>query len=379
MAGQENPIGAVKAPKKQFYKRWWFWGIVVVAAVAIVGRGTNGSIPKGGSGDAAIQVVIPPAEAQFIQIVATAQSESHGAENDMQRGGVKAKRDKAVCAALSSVAVSDWVGTIDKIDSNSDGKGVLAINLANGIKVATWNNALSDISSKTLIEPGTQLFTDASAMKPGQMIIFSGTFINGSAGECIEEQSMTLRGKIEDPAFTFRFASVSANLPNTKSMVTQPVAATPAVSPANPSPTTSPISAQTAPAQTALTEPPQASPQQVTDGQPLEVAEMLSTYKASFDCAKASTAVEKLTCATPILSQLDGLLSGTYKSRMNDPAFGVDKAAFKADQMAWIKTKNACANSACLEKTYRARITDLCEMPVASGVHPVGDCDTIEN
>lgn len=133
-----------------------------------------------------------------------------------------------------------------------------------------------------------------------------------------------------------------------------------------------------APTQATPDKSPQAASTQVVDGTLTETA-ILSKYKASFDCNKASTAVEKTTCSTAILNQLDGLLSEMYKGRMTDPAFGVDKTAFKAAQMAWVKTRNACADVACLEKTYRARITELCEMPVVSGVHWDGDCDAIQN
>jgi len=106
-------------------------------------------------------------------------------------------------------------------------------------------------------------------------------------------------------------------------------------------------------------------------------AKVLSKYSVSFDCTKASTAVEKLTCSTEILGQLDGLLASTYKDRMNNPVYGVDKVAFKADQTKWLKMKNACSDSDCLEKSYRGRIAELCDMPVVSGVFQGGDCSRI--
>lgn len=110
-----------------------------------------------------------------------------------------------------------------------------------------------------------------------------------------------------------------------------------------------------------------------------EDKDVLGQYNVSFDCSKASSNVEKLTCSTPMLSQLDGLMTATYKSRMDDSSFGVDKGAFNRNQHAWLKTKNSCSDVACLNKTYRQRIEDLCSMPVISGVHPIGDCDAIKN
>ena len=112
--------------------------------------------------------------------------------------------------------------------------------------------------------------------------------------------------------------------------------------------------------------------------QPSE-ADVLSKYTASFDCGKASTAVEKQICSTPILNQLDGLLGSTSKARTSNPAFGIDKVLFQASGRTWMKTRNLCTDAACIEKTYRARITELCEMPVVSGVHPIDDCEAIQN
>lgn len=105
---------------------------------------------------------------------------------------------------------------------------------------------------------------------------------------------------------------------------------------------------------------------------------VLNKYKVSFDCHKAASNVEKLICGTPVLGQLDGLLSETYQERMEMPVFGVDKKKFKADSRMWLKnTRNLCSDADCLEKSYRARIEDLCGMPVISGAHPMSDCDVI--
>jgi hypothetical protein len=80
-------------------------------------------------------VNLPPLEASFIDVVSRAQDDSQKAENDMQKGGIKAKRDTALCNVMTTLQVNDWIGTIEKIDSNSDGKGVLEISIAHGIMI----------------------------------------------------------------------------------------------------------------------------------------------------------------------------------------------------------------------------------------------------
>lgn len=152
---------------------------------------------------------IPALESTFISIVAEAQQASKAAENDMQRGGVKSARDKKLCEAMTSLRATDWIGTVARVGANSDGKGVLEIEIARNITVKTWNNQLSDISSKTLIEPGTTLFDTASTFKEGQAIKFSGTFLKGPGGDCLNESSLSLAGKLRDPEFIFRFSDVT--------------------------------------------------------------------------------------------------------------------------------------------------------------------------
>jgi hypothetical protein len=155
-------------------------------------------------------IPMPAIEQRFIQTVAAAQTESQGAANDMQRGGIKAKRDKAICAVLSPpFKASNWIGTMATIDSNSDGKGVVEIKIADDITVETTNNSLSDSEYGTLIEPGSPVFVAASGMSVGQPVMFSGNFF-ADDNSCIVEMSLTLHGKLKTPDFLFRFSGVSS-------------------------------------------------------------------------------------------------------------------------------------------------------------------------
>ncbi len=153
----------------------------------------------------------PEDQREFIKIVTNAQQQSKSAANDMQRGGAKSQRDSALCALLSSTRVQGWRGTLAKISSNSDGFGVLAVKIAPDVTVKTWNNSFSDSRSGTLIPPGTPLFNKASGMSVGQSVKFSGNFFSGDSGDCIREGSLSLRGKLEDPDFIFRFENLIEN------------------------------------------------------------------------------------------------------------------------------------------------------------------------
>ena len=127
----------------------------------------------------------------------------------MQRGGFLSTRSNALCNLLRPLnfKLNKWIGTINNIDSNSDGKGVLSIRLAKDIFVQTWNNALSDFSTNTLLEPNSNVFNAASEMTRGDKVMFSGNFLREKT-HCIEEQSITLGGKVSEPEFTFKFSNI---------------------------------------------------------------------------------------------------------------------------------------------------------------------------
>ena len=215
MAGNEEKGAENVKPKKSIFKRWWFWILAIVIIGGIAGQqgqdGTNSSSTASSESNAKPSAVVsnrPAQQTEFIKIVQEGQTAAKGAENDMQRGGHLATRSKALCSLLQNKKVANWTGWVASIDSNSDGKGVLEIKVAKDVHLETWNNAISDLMAETLLEPGTPLFNAASALKKRQEVKFSGEFLADDT-HCLDEQSMSLNGKISDPEFTFRFSEVS--------------------------------------------------------------------------------------------------------------------------------------------------------------------------
>lgn len=200
--------------RKLFYKSWSFWAILVVVLGFMGSQGENGTNSSGPSGQQAPSSqpppVLPETQQQFLQIVTSAQKEARNAENDMQRGGIKAIRDQQLCSLMKSRSITGWIGTVKLVDANSDGKGVFSVKIAGDVRVKTWNNAFSDMSDKTMFEPGSAMFNTASSLKKGQMIRFSGSFLKGyrADGDCLREASLSLSGKVQDPEFIFRFSSI---------------------------------------------------------------------------------------------------------------------------------------------------------------------------
>lgn len=76
---------------------------------------------------------------------------------------------------------------------------------------------------------------------------------------------------------------------------------------------------------------------------------------ASFDCAKASTAVEKLVCSSPALSRADEELNQVYRNFMAD-ANTESRDHLVLEQRRWLaQTRNACQDEACLSRAYASR------------------------
>ncbi|WP_225875041.1 lysozyme inhibitor LprI family protein [Pseudomonas bananamidigenes] len=82
-----------------------------------------------------------------------------------------------------------------------------------------------------------------------------------------------------------------------------------------------------------------------------------NSHAASFDCAGASSPVEKAVCADPNISGLDEKLGELWTTTLTKVA---DPKALKADQRLWLKQRNRCAASgSCLRREYLMRLKAL--------------------
>jgi uncharacterized protein len=88
-----------------------------------------------------------------------------------------------------------------------------------------------------------------------------------------------------------------------------------------------------------------------------------SAQGASFDCAKASSFVEKAICADKQLSGMDDQLARLYKAAR---AASFSAATLEAEQKFWLSSRDQCTDAACLKKAYADRIAALSGSSVAS-------------
>jgi hypothetical protein len=110
------------------------------------------------------------------------------------------QRKISLSALLNKYSVKSWVGTINRLETNNEGKGILSVRISPNIEIKTWNNALSDMGSNTLIEKESPVFMNLFDLSNGQKVKFSGNFIP-SETDFIEETSITIDGSMMNPEF----------------------------------------------------------------------------------------------------------------------------------------------------------------------------------
>ncbi|MEB4589780.1 lysozyme inhibitor LprI family protein, partial [Candidatus Thiothrix sp. Deng01] len=92
-----------------------------------------------------------------------------------------------------------------------------------------------------------------------------------------------------------------------------------------------------------------------------------SGQAASFDCAKATTKVEKAICADDGLSSLDDEMAAAYKLALKKG----NASKIKSAQKDWLQERNSCASDdsgayanmqECIKEQYNYRLFDLNRM-----------------
>lgn len=99
--------------------------------------------------------------------------------------------------------------------------------------------------------------------------------------------------------------------------------------------------------------------QQIAQMSPAETAQAAASpdIVASFDCAKASSKIEKLICSDAVTANADSELAGNYREAV---ARSNDKIALRKEQREWLsRERNACADTACLIRATEARMQVL--------------------
>ncbi|WP_333900046.1 hypothetical protein [Agrobacterium pusense] len=204
---------------RRLSKLKWFGGgfATLVIATAIFGSGESEKGAAAGNGTSAVPASafkstaapLPERKANFIAAISDYKTRFESAGNELQQRVLRDERRAAILKAVGDELRADgWLGTLHKLETNSDGNAVVIVRVAPNIDLATWNNAMSDVLHSTLIEKGTPLYTALVNMSAGDKVKVSGNFIRAEA-DGLFEQSVTIRGAMTAPEFLFKFTEIS--------------------------------------------------------------------------------------------------------------------------------------------------------------------------
>lgn len=145
-------------------------------------------------------------EARFIAAVVNHREAFVAAPDETAQRGARENRKSAICAVLPSLSVRQWRGTIALLSSAGDGKGAISIRLAPDLELRTWSDAASGAADNSLLD--AESFKKLAALKEGDFVTFSGTFLRSDA-DCVKETNLQPSRSMRQPEFVFRFADVS--------------------------------------------------------------------------------------------------------------------------------------------------------------------------
>lgn len=153
----------------------------------------------------------PEIQTQFENLIATYKEHYRQAGTDLQKGYSRTERKQAIRALNMNGRVKGWVGVIQKIGANNEGKAYVSVALNRDLQFKTWNNALSDIGDNTLIPPNSPVYNTLLSMKQGQKINFSGSLLMSrysDDADYYKEGSLSTSGAMLSPEFLFYFDEI---------------------------------------------------------------------------------------------------------------------------------------------------------------------------
>jgi len=116
-------------------------------------RRTSIIILLAGLCEAAAAGDMPQDQKQFIEIVEHFHNGYTQRDSDIAKNATRLQRAKAICAAARTHVVRKWTGTVFKVSTSREGKGVLELTLSTHMGITTWNDSIADVGDHTLIDP----------------------------------------------------------------------------------------------------------------------------------------------------------------------------------------------------------------------------------
>ena len=149
---------------------------------------------------------------RFVRAVEEARQAYTGGVNDLARGAARPRRAEALCRIVPRGRVENWVGKVVTLASSAGGRGVIAIEMAPRVVIATNRADAGDEADRTLLDPRTILFANASTLAPGDRVQFSGQLLPGTA-DCFKEVGRDAATSLTQPEFVIRLDALRKVVP----------------------------------------------------------------------------------------------------------------------------------------------------------------------
>ncbi len=149
-------------------------------------------------------------ETAFLAIIGKYADAYKNGANEMASGAARSARAAEMCTKFKAAKKDHlpWVGKVATLSSTSSGKGVLTVEIADGVTLGTTNNEMSAaLGDHSLMEPGTPLFQTAAALHVGQTVLFKGVF-KIDRTDCFRVRDLTQEGAMTEPEYEMVFTAL---------------------------------------------------------------------------------------------------------------------------------------------------------------------------
>ncbi len=127
--------------------------------------------------------------------------------NELRLAELRSARAEALRQAMGTTQILSWRGTLTKPRTTGDGDAVVQVRLPCGATLKTWNNAMTDEGSGTLIAHDSPLYGTLAKLHEDQLVVIDGHLFQG-ARDGFTELSFTELGSMLHPEFLFRFLTI---------------------------------------------------------------------------------------------------------------------------------------------------------------------------
>ncbi len=191
---------------------WAVGGLTLLLAAWPAVAQAPAPAPVPSAGASSTLVPNPAVEDQFIKAVEEARATFTNGLNDLVRGVARPRRAEALCRVLPKARAENWVGKVVVLGSSPGGRGVVAIEIAPKVVLATNRTEASDDKDKTLIDVRSPLFAYAAVLAVGDRVQFSGTLVSGGE-DCFKEVGKDVMSTMTTPEFVIRLDAMKKVTP----------------------------------------------------------------------------------------------------------------------------------------------------------------------